>query len=75
LLDGIHDLAGLGELFGADLYEAEVRYLMRNEWALTTADILWRRSKLGLRFDAAAVNRLHAWLEEQKVQPPTAMLA
>lgn len=62
LLDGIHDVAGLGELFGADLYEAEVRYLVRHEWALTAEDIIWRRSKLGLRLDAAAVARLSAWL-------------
>ncbi|WP_329956009.1 glycerol-3-phosphate dehydrogenase [Collimonas silvisoli] len=75
LLDGIHEIAGLGELFGADLYEAEVRYLMRNEWALTADDILWRRSKLGLRLDAAAVGRLRAWLDAQQVQPPAAMFA
>ncbi|WP_304360120.1 glycerol-3-phosphate dehydrogenase [Collimonas fungivorans] len=75
LLDGIHDMAGLGELFGADLHEAEVRYLMRYEWALTADDILWRRSKLGLRFDAAGVARLQAWLEAQQVSAPAAMLA
>ena len=68
LLDGIHDIAGLGQLFGADLYEAEVRYLMRNEWALSADDILWRRSKLGLRFDAPEVARLTAWLEAQQAQ-------
>ena len=27
---------------------AEVRYLMKNEWARFPDDILWRRSKLGL---------------------------
>jgi glycerol-3-phosphate dehydrogenase len=36
--------------FGADLTAAEVRYLMSKEWALTADDVLWRRSKLGLRF-------------------------
>ncbi|AMO98634.1 glycerol-3-phosphate dehydrogenase domain protein [Collimonas arenae] len=78
LLDGIHDVAGLGQLFGADLYEAEVRYLMRNEWALTADDILWRRSKLGLRLDASEVARLTAWLESQQAQAapqPATMLA
>jgi glycerol-3-phosphate dehydrogenase len=52
-----------------------VRYLMHNEWALTADDILWRRSKLGLRIDAAGVERLHAWLEAQQVPAPAAMLA
>jgi glycerol-3-phosphate dehydrogenase len=38
----------LGARFGADLTAAEVRYLMREEWAETADDVLWRRSKLGL---------------------------
>ncbi len=40
----------LGPWLGADLTAAEVRYLMREEWAQTADDVLWRRSKLGLRF-------------------------
>ena len=40
----------LGICFGSDLTAAEVRYLMDTEWALTAEDVLWRRSKLGLRF-------------------------
>ena len=40
----------LGMRFGADLTVAEVRYLMTKEWAETADDVLWRRSKLGLRF-------------------------
>src|SRR5215216_2465820 len=38
----------LGESFGGDLTGSEVRYLMRKEWAETSDDVLWRRSKLGL---------------------------
>jgi glycerol-3-phosphate dehydrogenase len=39
----------LGPNFGADLTAAEVRYLMTHEWAQTADDVLWRRTKLGLR--------------------------
>ena len=52
----------LGARFGADLTAAEVRYLMTNEWAQTADDVLWRRSKLGLRIsavDACGARRLH----------------
>ena len=42
----------LGRAFGSGLSEAEVEYLRREEWAQTAEDILWRRSKLGLRLDA-----------------------
>jgi glycerol-3-phosphate dehydrogenase len=41
--------ADLGRRFGADLYEAEIRYLMAHEWAATADDVLWRRTKRGLR--------------------------
>ena len=39
----------LGQDFGAGLTAREVDYLRREEWAETADDILWRRSKLGLR--------------------------
>ncbi|UFZ01365.1 glycerol-3-phosphate dehydrogenase [Bradyrhizobium ontarionense] len=40
--------ADLGEAFGPQLTEAEVRYLMAREWARFPEDVLWRRTKLGL---------------------------
>ncbi|MFN7097288.1 MAG: glycerol-3-phosphate dehydrogenase, partial [Gammaproteobacteria bacterium] len=48
LLSGAQKLTDLGENFGADLYEREVRYLVQNEWAQTAEDIVWRRTKQGL---------------------------
>jgi glycerol-3-phosphate dehydrogenase len=45
----------LGRGFGADLTEAEVRYLMRAEWARTAEDVVWRRSKFGLRLSAEQI--------------------
>ena len=53
LLAGARSAADLGRVFGADLTEAELRYLARTEWAGTAQDVLWRRSKLGLRLSAA----------------------
>jgi glycerol-3-phosphate dehydrogenase len=43
----------LGEWFGGMLSAAEVDYAMTREWALTADDMLWRRSKLGLKIDTA----------------------
>ncbi len=48
----------LGQHFGADLYEAEVRHLIDNEFARTADDVIWRRTKLGLRLSANEVERL-----------------
>lgn len=56
--------ADLGRVFGADLTEVEVDYLRREEWAVTAADIVWRRSKLGLRLSAAEIADLDRWLAE-----------
>jgi glycerol-3-phosphate dehydrogenase len=54
----------LGEDFGASLTEAEVRYLMAQEWALSAEDIVWRRSKLGLRLSAAQIAALDRWVSQ-----------
>ncbi len=48
LLKNIHSISDLGKSFGSDLFEHEVNYLITHEWAKTTEDILWRRTKLGL---------------------------
>jgi glycerol-3-phosphate dehydrogenase len=62
-----------GEHFGAGLYESEVRYLLEHEWAHSLEDILWRRSKLGLRLDAQQQAALQAWLEQFHHALPQAM--
>ena len=62
LLDGRKDVAAMGEEIAAGLYAAEVDYLRRHEWAVSAADILWRRSKLGLHLPRETVGRLDAWL-------------
>jgi glycerol-3-phosphate dehydrogenase len=62
LLDGARGLDDLGEPLGEGVYEAEVDYLVREEWARTAEDILFRRSKLGLHVSEATAARLRAWL-------------
>src|SRR6266700_2290697 len=49
LLGSAKSMADLGQSFSATLTESEVRYLMSAEWAVTAEDVVWRRSKLGLR--------------------------
>jgi glycerol-3-phosphate dehydrogenase len=54
--------ADLGPLMGADLTAAELRYLVQYEWAQTEDDVLWRRSKLGLRFTRPERARLATFM-------------
>ena len=53
----------LGESFGDELTAAEVRYLIRHEFAETADDVLSRRSKLYLRVGADAAAALARFME------------
>ena len=55
-------VADLGQHFGWDLYAAEVDYLIANEWARTAQDVLWRRTKIGLRVGKDEVAALDDYL-------------
>jgi len=76
MLGAARSAADLGRDFGATLTEAEIDYLMREEWAETAADVLWRRSKLGLRLNAEQVAAVEAAMAARRrnaaSQPATA---
>jgi glycerol-3-phosphate dehydrogenase len=71
LLAKRNGLADMGEEIAAGLYGAEVDYLMRHEWAACAADVLWRRSKLGLHLPAGTAQKLDRWIAARhaKVEP------
>jgi glycerol-3-phosphate dehydrogenase len=58
----------LGPSFGPELTGAEVRYLMKEEWARFPDDILWRRSKLGLTMPPADRDALAAFMATTAVE-------
>ncbi len=62
VLAGAQRLEDLGENFGFNLTAAEVRWLMSREWARTAEDILWRRTKLGLRLTVEQAAHLDKWM-------------
>ena len=55
----------LGMDFGASLTEAELIYLADHEWACTGQDVVWRRSKLGLRMTTAQISAVDAWMQSR----------
>ncbi len=63
LLDGVRQQRDLGECFGGDLTARELDWLIAEEWARTAEDVLWRRSKLGLRLSAAAQAAVASYLD------------
>ncbi|MEM7194244.1 MAG: glycerol-3-phosphate dehydrogenase [Pseudomonadota bacterium] len=58
----------LGVHFGADLYQAEVDYLMYNEYARKAEDILWRRTKLGLKMTPENIKTLSDYMSARNVE-------
>ena len=65
--DILSDASAMGDLgvnFGHNLYQREVDYLCTEEWAKSTDDILWRRSKLGLKFSRAQRDSLANYIEQ-----------
>jgi len=62
IVAGVRHLEAMGQHFGAGLYERELAHLVAQEWAKTTEDILWRRTKFGLRLSAPQTDEVTRWL-------------
>jgi glycerol-3-phosphate dehydrogenase len=59
----------LGRNFGANLTEQEVIWLMQKEYAHCAEDIVWRRSKLGLRLTPQEIKLLDGWMAHGSARP------
>lgn len=75
ILENISHVQALGQDFGDGLYAQEVDYLVEHEWAISSEDILKRRTKLYLEFDTEQVQILDAYLlalHERRLQKDVA---
>ncbi len=73
ILEGAATAGDLGRDFGASLTEAELRWLMTREYARCGADVVWRRTKLGLRLTPDEIAAIDDWFTAQ--QSPSAAAA
>ncbi|HUH48571.1 MAG TPA: glycerol-3-phosphate dehydrogenase [Mycoplana sp.] len=69
MLGEARSIGDLGQHFGSDIYELEVRWLMREEWARHAEDVLWRRTKRGLHLAAAEAEALESYMVQAKQAP------
>ena len=60
-------LVDLGDEIAPGLYARELAYLRDEEWACSADDVLWRRSKLGLHYNAAERDQVAAWFGKETV--------
>lgn len=65
ILGQARSLSELGDEIAPNLYEAELHYLMANEWARNADDVLWRRTKLGLGMQPDQVEAIENWFAAQ----------
>ena len=64
ILKEANSLTDLGKDFGFGLTQIEVKYLIDHEWAKKSEDILWRRTKLGIRFSEKQTAVLGKWMNK-----------
>ena len=67
-MDDVTRIKDLGQDFGSGLYQREVEYLIAHEWAITTEDILFRRTKIGLIMPERNVAKLEKFLRLNHVK-------
>ncbi len=65
ILGSAKDEKDLGRRFGKGLFEAEVRYLVAEEWVTSPQDVLWRRTKLGIHLTDAEIDEFVCWFTAQ----------
>ncbi|MEP5731286.1 MAG: glycerol-3-phosphate dehydrogenase [Sulfitobacter sp.] len=70
ILSGATAQDDLGKDFGATLTEREVEWLISKEYARKADDIVWRRSKLGLRMTKSEIDALDKWMEDRFQNKP-----
>jgi glycerol-3-phosphate dehydrogenase len=63
LLGDARTRGDLGQDFGEGLFEAEIRYLAKYEWATEAEDVLFRRTKLGVRMRPDQIEAVGNWMK------------
>lgn len=66
ILTGARRAEDLGRSFGGSLTEAEIAFLMDREYARTAADVVWRRTKSGLRMSPEEIEALDRWMQDRR---------
>ncbi len=68
MLTGATRLSDLGSLIAPGLYDVELRYLVKHEWARQSDDVLWRRTKLGLHINPSERQAVEQWFKDKGVR-------
>ena len=59
------NLKDMGKKFGSDLTEKEVNWFLENEYVYTVEDLIWRRTKIGLRLSKQEIKALDLYIKKR----------
>ncbi len=65
LMKGALNIEDMGQDFGGTLSAREIEYLMKHEWAECAEDVVWRRTKLGIRLDENLIAVIDEWMQQK----------
>lgn len=65
IFGGVSSVDGMGADFGQGIYSREIDWAIENEWVHSADDFLWRRSKMGLRFDGGKHEKLDEYIAKK----------
>ncbi len=65
ILGGCHGLQDMGREYSPGLFQSEVDYLLQNEFAECADDVIWRRTRHGIRMNRMQIDELNAYIERQ----------
>ena len=63
LFEGIQSVEDMGQDFGQEIYSHEIDWAIDNEWVYCAEDFLWRRSKMGIRFEGGSDEALDSYIQ------------
>ncbi len=55
----------LGQHFGSTLYSFEVDWTLKHEWVTEVEDLIWRRTKLGLRLNSSQIHSVRQYINNK----------
>jgi glycerol-3-phosphate dehydrogenase len=64
IFQDIRSKTDLGTDFGHGVFSSEIKWAIANEWVMSAEDFLWRRSKMGLRFNPDQTAKLDEFIYE-----------
>jgi glycerol-3-phosphate dehydrogenase len=63
IFEGVQSVEDMGQDFGQEIYAHEIDWAIDNEWVYCAEDFLWRRSKMGIRFEGGSHEALDSYIQ------------